>query len=208
MPVIDHPTLQRALNWAWTQAARGLPGQDSAETLARRHMDPDIPLETRLKNCIAVHKRRTALAGFLTNAGGAAFLPATLPANLASTLFLQLRMVQAMAVLCGRDLTDNRVRALCGLCLCGAKAAEVAGAAGARLGGRLTTDLLSQFGGTAAERINRLVGLQLLARLTETGSLGASRIVPVVSGLVGAAFDATITAGIGKAAMTLLPPPK
>lgn len=206
MPVIDHPTILRALDWAWTRAARGLPGQASAEELAKRHMDPDMPLEMRLKRCIASHKRQAAVAGFVTSAGGAALLPASVPANLASTLFVQLRMVQAMAVLCGHDLADTRVRALCGLCLCGAKAASVAKEAGARLGGRMAKDLLAQLGGETGARVNRLVGLRLLARLGgESGTLGA-RLVPVVSGLVGAAWDASITAGIGRAALTLLAP--
>ena len=206
MSVIDHPTILRVLDWAWTRAAKGLPGQESAHALAGRHMDPDTPLAARLDKLIASHKRKAALTGFLTNAGGLALLPASLPANLAGTLFLQLRMVQAMAILCGHDLKDKRVRALCGLCLCGAKAAEVAGAAGARLGGRLTADFVAKLGGEAAERINRLVGLRLLARLSESGTLGASRIVPVVSGLCGAAWDVSVTAGIGKAALALLQP--
>ncbi|EFL49413.1 conserved hypothetical protein [Solidesulfovibrio fructosivorans JJ]] len=205
MPVIDHPTILRALSWAWDRAARGLPGQESAHALAARHMDPDVPLGARLKNIIAGHKRKAALSGFVANAGGLALLPATLPLNLAGTLFLQLRMVQAIAIVCGHDLSDARVRALCGLCLCGAKAAEVAGAAGARLGGRLTAEALTQLGGETADRINTLVGLRLLARLGDAGATGAGRIVPVVSGLVGAAWDASVTAGIGKAAMTLMP---
>ncbi|UJX39947.1 EcsC family protein [Desulfovibrio sp. JY] len=205
MPVIDHPTILRALSWAWDRAARGLPGQESAHALAARHMDPEVPLGARLQKIIAGHKRKAALSGFVTNAGGLALLPATLPVNLAGTIFLQLRMVQAMAIVCGHDLTDTRVRALCGLCLCGAKAAEVAGAAGARLGGRLTADMLAQLGGETAGRINTLVGLRLLARLGDAGTAGVGRIVPLVSGLVGAAWDASVTAGIGKAAMALLP---
>ena len=205
MATLTHPTIMRALDWAWARAAKGLPGQDSAEELASRHRDPSVPLETRLTAIMKSHRRQAAAAGFLTNVGGLALLPAALPANLAGTLFIQLRMVQAMALVCGHDLSDNRVRALCGLCLCGSKAAEVAGAAGAKFGVKITERFLAELSTQMAARLNRLVGSRLLARLGERGVLGAGgRLVPVVGGLIGAACDGAATAGIGKAAMALL----
>lgn len=204
MAILTQDTVLRALDWAWTKAARGLPGQESAASLARCHMDPDQPLEDRLRALIRRHKHQAAATGFLTNAGGLALLPVAIPANLAGTLFVHVRMVQAMALVCGHDLSDARVRALCGLCLCGAKAAEVAGAAGASLGGRLTEHLLARLGADTIERINRLVGARLLAQAGETGILGASRLAPLVGGVIGAAINVTATAGIGKTAMKLL----
>lgn len=204
MASLDHPTIMRTLDWAWARAAKGLPGQESAEALAKRHMDPAVPLEKRLAAIVKSHKRRAAATGFVTNVGGLALLPAAIPANLAGTLFVQLRMVQAIAIVCGHDLTDTRVRALCGLCLCGSKAAEVAAALGAKLGGKLTERFVAKLSGEAAARLNRLVGYRLLARIGAKGTLGASRIVPVVGGLIGAACDGAATAGIGKAAMALL----
>jgi hypothetical protein len=206
MALLDHPTILRALDWAWGQAAKGLPGQESAAQLAKRHMDPATPLETRLKALIRSHKHQAAATGFVTNVGGLALLPATLPANLASSLFVQLRMVQAMALVCGHDLTDARVRAVCVLCLCGSKAAEVAGACGVRLGAGAAERLLAQLGAETLARVNRLVGFRLLARAGESGLVGAGRLVPVVGGLVGAACDATVTALIGKAAKAALAP--
>lgn len=204
MTTLTHPTIMRALDWAWTRAAKGLPGQESAEGMAARHMDPSIPLDKRLAAIVASHRRQAAATGFLTNLGGLALLPATLPVNVAGTLFIQLRMVQAMALVCGHDLSDARVRGLCVLCLCGSKAAEVAGAAGAKFTGRVTERFLTQLGGKAAARLNKLVGYRLLARIGESGVLGAGKIVPVVGGLVGAACDMAATAGIGKAAVALL----
>ncbi len=206
MPILDHPTVMKALDWAWERAAKGLPGQESAAELAKRHMDPDVPLAERLRALVSRHKRRCAAAGFLTNVGGLSLLPVSVPANLASVLFLQLRMVQAMAIVCGHDVTDPKVRAMCGLCLCGAKAAEAAKACGVRLGERLTLRVLERLSAASAERLNRQVGLRLLARFGQSGVLGAGKIVPVVSGLVGAACDAASTAVIGRAAQTAFLP--
>lgn len=207
MASVDRSTIMRALDWAWTKAAKGLPGQESAEQLARRHMRPDRPLHQQLDALVRSHRRLAAGTGFCTNLGGAALLPATLPANLASTLFVQLRMVQAMAIVCGHELSDPRVRALCGLCLCGSKAAEIGAQCGARLGEALVEHLLTGMSAETIARLNTLVGIRLLARLGETGMLGTSRLVPLLGGLAGAVCDATITTAIGKAAVATFAPP-
>ncbi|MEA4855316.1 MAG: hypothetical protein AAGU21_16615 [Solidesulfovibrio sp.] len=204
MAVISQDRLLRALDWAWSRAEKGLPGQESAASLAARHMDPGQPLKKRLHALAKSHKRRAAVTGFAANCGGLALLPAGLAVNLAGTLFLWVRMVQAMAIVCGHDLADPRVRALCGLCLCGAKAAEVAAAGGAALGGKATAALFARLSPDTIQRLNALVGLRLLAALGESGATGASRLAPVIGGLAGACVNAAATAGIAKAAMALL----
>ncbi len=204
MAGITRDAVRRALDWAWERAARGLPGQKTARELADRHNDPSVPLAQRLRALAKHHKRQAAAAGFLTNAGGLALLPVSVPANLAGTLYVQVRMVQSMALVCGHDLADTRVRALCGLCLCGAKAADVAAAAGAFAGGKLTERALLGLGAESIRRINELVGFRLLAQFGETGLLGASRLAPLAGGIAGAAVGVTATAGIAKASMALL----
>jgi hypothetical protein len=204
MAAVTRDIVFRALDWAWERAARGLPGQESAEALAGRHMDPSVPLRKRLAALIKRHKRQAAATGFLSGVGGLALLPVSVPASLAGTLFVQVRLVQAMALVCGHDLADARVRTLCGLCLCGSKATEAAAAAGAHVGGKLTERLLVRLGEETIRRINEQVGFRLLARFGETGLLGASRLAPVIGGLAGAAAGVAATAGIGKAALALL----
>jgi hypothetical protein len=46
-------------------------------------------------------------------------LPVTLPLNVTSVLFLETRLVAAIACLGQHRLSDERIRALAGLCLCG-----------------------------------------------------------------------------------------
>ncbi len=200
----DRTAAMRLLSWAWDKASHGLPGQESAADLAGRHMDPTIPLEHRLDALARRHVRHSAVAGFAAGVGGLAALPVALPANMASVLFVQLRMVQAMAIVCGHDVADPRVRALCALCLCGGKGLELAKSCGIRLGAHLTRQALERLTAETVERINRMVGFRLLARLGEGGTLGASRLVPLVGGVVGAACDMTSTRLVAKAARRLL----
>ena len=55
----------------------------------------------------------------MTNLGGVAALPVTVPANLAGVAVVQVRMVAAIAHLRGYDLDDNRVRTALVMCLLG-----------------------------------------------------------------------------------------
>ena len=86
----------------------------------------------------------------------------------------------------------------------GTKAADVAAAAGALAGGKLTERALLGLGAETIRRINELVGFRLLAQFGETGLLGASRLAPVAGGIAGAAVGVAATAGIAKAALALL----
>ena len=199
----DRAAAMRLLTWAFDTASRGLPGQESAAALARRHMDPTIPLERRLDALARRHIRHSAIAGFAAGVGGLAALPVALPANMASVLFVQLRMVQAMAIVCGHDVADPRVRALCALCLCGGQGLELAKSCGIRLGAHLTHQALGRLTAETVARINRMVGFRLLARLGEGGTLGASRLMPLVGGVVGAACEITSTTLVTKAARRL-----
>ena len=202
----DLTKVLRALDWAWNTAFHGLPGQASAEELARRVMTPGHSLDQQLDKLVRSHTRLAATAGFCTNLGGVSLLPASLPANLAGSLFVQLRMVQAMAIVCGHDPGDLRVRAVCGLCLCGSKAAEVGARCGARLGATLAESLSAGMATETLARINRLVGLRLLARLGESGALQTSRLLPLLGGVAGALGDAALTRAVGRAAILAFAP--
>jgi hypothetical protein len=50
---------------------------------------------------------------------GAVGQPVILPLNVTSVLFIQTRLVAALACLGGHRLSDERIRSLAGLCLCG-----------------------------------------------------------------------------------------
>ena len=49
----------------------------------------------------------------------------TLPANIASVLFVQIRMIVAIAYLAGHDLKDDRVKTMVYVCLVGNGVAEL-----------------------------------------------------------------------------------
>ena len=77
-----------------------------AESYRGRHGSPR-------RDANALIRWQTAKAagvGFITGLPGLPAMPVTLPANLTSVLFIQIRMIAALAYLGGYDLNDDRVR--------------------------------------------------------------------------------------------------
>jgi hypothetical protein len=139
-------------------------------------------------------------AGFMTNVGGLITVPVAIPANLASVLLIQLRMIAAIAHLRGYSVSDGRVRTLAFLCLAGSGVANVLQEFGVNLGTRLTTRMIMQISGTTLTKINEAVGFRLVTKAGTTGLVNLTKVVPFIGGLVGGGFDAFVTRGIGAVA--------
>src|SRR5436309_1440706 len=100
-------TLLQGFDWAYDRAVQGMPGLDGAEKLARsyaaRHAGPD----QAVKALIAWHAGIASVAGFVTGCGGFVALPVAMPANLASALYIQVRLIAAVAHLRGHDIRSG-----------------------------------------------------------------------------------------------------
>jgi uncharacterized protein (DUF697 family) len=177
-----------------------LPGFEGAEALAAEYAKRHSSIDEAVKALIAWHSRVAATAGFVTGCGGFIVLPLALPANIAGTLYLQTRLVAAIAHLHGHDIRHPRVRMLVLACLSGSKAADTLRDAGVRFGTRLGRDAV---GWAAPALFNKSRHVHHLAALGAAGSrsiAGLGRFVPLLGGVVAAGFDAALTQMIGRTA--------
>jgi hypothetical protein len=198
-----------ALHWAYDQATSRIPGLGDAEDVANAHLVKcGGSSERAIDDLILRQVGYAGAAGFVTNLGGFTTMPVTVPANLASVLFIQLRLIAAIAILRGYKVSDPRVRTLAFLCLVGSAAADLLEELSVGLGTRLSTRLIMRISARSLLKINEAVGFKLVARAGQAGLVNLARIVPLVGGLVGGGFDALMTRGVGTAAkMTFRPLP-
>lgn len=87
----------QALEWAYDKAVNGISGLDSAEELADSYRDPSISVYEQASALIRWQNSKAAVSGFVTGLGGLLVLPVSLPANVASVLYVQVRMIAAIA---------------------------------------------------------------------------------------------------------------
>ncbi len=189
--------LRDGFDWAYGKAVDGMPGLDGAEALAARHAARHQSADQAVKALIARQAGIAGAAGFVTGCGGFAALPVALPANLASALYIQARLIAAIAHLRGHDVRSDEVRALALACLTGSRAADTLKDAGVRLGTRLTRDAV---GWVSPALYNKFRHASHVPLACGAGAARLGRFVPLAGGLVAGGFDAAVTRLIGHTA--------
>ena len=140
--------------------------------------------------------KKCAASGFVTGLGGLITLPVTIPANIASVIYIQMRMIATLAVMGGYDLHDDEVQMLVYLCLVKTSITDVCKSAGVSAANKVTRNLLKKLPGTVLTKINQKVGLRLVTKFGEFGEKGVVnlvKVVPVAGGSVGGGTDLITT---------------
>ncbi len=127
-------------------------------------------------------------------------MPVTIPANITSVIYVQVRMIAAIAKMGGHDLHDDRVKTLVYTCLCGNAAKDVLKEIGIKVGTKLTEQAVKNISGAVITKINQAVGFRLLTKFGQTGAINIGKAIPFVGGIVGATFDSVATNTIGNVA--------
>lgn len=96
----------RALDFAYDKAVNGVVGMDSASEIAESYMKVEGSKIDQANSLIRWQNTKAGTSGFLTGLGGIIVMPVTIPANIASVMYVQIRMIAAIAHLGGHDLKD------------------------------------------------------------------------------------------------------
>lgn len=192
--------IMQALDWAYDKAINGVPGLDSAGEMAEEYLKGGGSLEDRVNSLIRWQNTKAGTSGFLSGLGGVLLMPVTIPANISSVIYVQVRMIAAIAKMGGHDLASDRVKALVYACLCGNAAKDVIKEVGIKVGTRLTEKAIESISREVITKINQAVGFRLLTKFGETGLINLGKAIPLVGGIVGATFDSVATNTIGNIA--------
>ena len=196
----------RVLDWAYEKAKSGMPGLDSASQLASGFMEKEGSLREKANSLIRWQNAKAGTSGFVTGIGGLMTLPVAIPANLASVLYIQIRMIAAIAHMGGYDLRDEKVKTLVYMCLVGNFAKDILQETGIRLGTKFTALAIERISEKSLLLINQRVGFRLLATSGTKGMINLGKAVPLVGGIIGGSIDVAATNTIGNMARnTFLP---
>lgn len=199
---LNHGIIMKALDYAYDKAINGIPGFDSAEEMARDYMNNGRDKERNCKALVNWQASKATTSGFITGLGGVFTMPVTIPANLASVMYVQVRMIAAIAFIGGYDLKDDRVKSLVYLCLAGNSAKDILKDIGIAVGQKITTKLIQQISGKTLQTINQKVGFRLLTKFGEKGIINLGKAIPIAGGLIGGMTDLLATKIIGKVAIS------
>ena len=193
----------QAMNWAYDKAVNGVPGLDSAEELAACYLKKEGSLKEQINSLIRWQNTKAGTTGFVTGLGGMLTMPATLPVNITSVLFIQIRMIAAIAKMCGFDLKDDKVQTLVYVCLIGSSSSEIIKDLGIQISGKLAIAAIKKIPKAVITKINQAVGFRLLTKFGQKGFINLGKAVPLIGGIIGGAFDVVSTNTVGNTARNL-----
>lgn len=189
MAIITQEQIMDVMSKCYQAALDGLPGSKSCEELAQEYMDRYKASTIAAKELIKQQLLKCSASGFITGFGGLLTLPVTVPANVASVLYVQMRMIAALAAIGGYDVHSDEVQTLVYLCLVGSSLTDVVKSTGIKIANKVTTNMLKKLPGAVLTKINQKVGFRLLTKFGTKGAVNLVKVVPVAGALVGAGID-------------------
>lgn len=198
------------LDWSYEKALKGLPKTQSAQELAESYLSKHNTIDDAIDALIVWQNTKAGTSGFLTGLGGAFTLPIAIPANLASVLYVQLRMVAAIAYMRGYDIKDDQVKTLAFIALTGQAASDILKEFGIKTSTSFLKVAIRKVPGEVIKKINQRVGFRLMTKFGSKGIINLGKLVPVAGGVIGATVDVIGTNTIGKVAkdkLFITPPP-
>lgn len=198
---IGQEQIMKTLDWAYDQVLNGGTGVKSIYEMTDEYLkNNNHDVDNAIKSLSNYQTVKAAASGFLTGLGGVITLPVAIPANIASVLLFQMRMIASIALMRGYDLKSDQVQTFVYACLTGKSVSDILKGTGIIISQKLSTSMIKKIPGTVLTKINQKVGWRLLTKFGEKGTINLVKLVPVAGGLVGATFDTASTRLIAKVA--------
>ena len=198
---IDQGMIMDALDYCYDKAVNGLPGLDTAEELAQSYSKGAGSSSDKAKRLVKWQVAKAGTSGFVTGLGGLITLPVAIPANITSVIYVQTRMIAAIASMGKHDIRSDEVRTLSYMCLCGSAITDVAKDIGIQVGAKLSVNAINKISGATITKINQAVGFRLVTKFGQTGVVNLGKAVPLLGGIIGGTVDVISTKTVGKVAI-------
>ncbi len=187
---LDEKDVLEALGSIYGTAINGIPSVSKPiSVFSEEYLERSPDAKTAARKMIDNAIMKCTTSGFLTGFGGLITLPVTLPANVTSVLYIQLRMIASIAYLAGLDVKSDITQTLVYASLAGVSVAEVIKKAGIQFGQKLTNAMVQKIPGKALIAINKKVGFRFVTKFGEKGIINIGKMIPVVGAVISGGFD-------------------
>ncbi len=159
--------------------------EEFAKDYLEKEKEPSVAAKKMIKNQIL----KCTTSGFITGFGGLITLPITIPANISSVLYVQMRMIACTAYMAGYDLKSDQVQTLVYACLAGVSVTEVVKQTGVKIGVKMATSAIKKIPGKTLTKINQKVGFRFITKFGEKGVINLGKLVPGVGAVIGGTLD-------------------
>lgn len=195
---VTEEQMAEILNTLYIKSVNGIPKVSlPVDDLVADYIKKNPSVEEAAKSLINNSTVKCGTSGFLTGFGGFATMIATLPANITSVMYVQLRMCCAIAKMAGYDIHSDQVQTLIYACLTGSAMSDILKQAGIKFGQKFGTAMVKKIPGKTITAINQKVGFRFVTKFGETGIVNLGKVVPVLGAFIGGGVDVASTRIIG-----------
>ena len=203
-PSFSQEDLLKVMNSAYEKVNDGIPKiSPPVSELAQEYINKYPDAHIAVQKLIAMQKIKCTTSGFLSGLGGAITMPITVPANIGSVLYVQLRMIASVAYIGGFDLGSDEVQTFIYACLAGISVNAVVKKFGVNLGVKLATKGVQKIPGKLLVKINQKVTFRLITKFGEKGLINIGKLIPVVGGIINGGLDLAETSVIANRAVKM-----
>lgn len=192
--------VSKILEWTYARAINGFGGADSAYQLGNDYLQTKGSLDHQVDQLIKWQVAKAGSSGFFTGLGGWALMPFALPANIASVIYIQVRMISAIAYMGGHDIQSDRVKSVIYICMLGNGTKEIFKEMGIKAGEKFVRNLIEKSSRKTLLSVNEKVSANIASKVGKKSLTGLGKAIPLVGGVIGGSFDAGSTLIIGKIA--------
>lgn len=196
--IMSEDDIMKLLDVVYGNVLNGLGDASPAiDKFTQDYLSKEPNPEKAAKNMINNQILKCTTSGFITGFGGLITLPITLPANITSVIYVQMRMIVSTAIMAGYDPKTDEVQTLVYACLAGVSVNEILKQAGIKFGTKLATSMIKKIPGKTLTKINQKVGFRFITKFGSKGIINLGKAVPVVGAVIGGGMDFVETKIIG-----------
>lgn len=187
---IKGKTILKALSTIYEKSKTGIPYVSKpVDEVAQEYLSKYKTKQKAAKRMLSVQISKCTTSGFVTGFGGFITMPITIPADLSSVLYIQMRMIACTACIGGYDLNDDEVQTLVFACLAGLSVNSIVKQVGIKIGEKVAVQGVKKIPGKVLISINKKVGFRLLTKFGEKGIINIGKMIPIVGAVINGGFD-------------------
>lgn len=188
--IVSQADIMKILDSCYDKCLNGIPKvssnvEDMAHEYLQKYETKELACKAMLKNQIA----KCATSGFMTGFGGFVTMPVTLPVNVTSVVYVQMRMIACVAYMAGFELDSDETQTFVYACLAGVAVHELVKQTCVKFGVKFANGLIKKIPRTVLTKINQKVGFRFITKFGTQGIVNLGKLLPGVGAVVGGGLD-------------------
>lgn len=187
---ISQEDIMNLLDSCYEKCLNGIPVvSPSVEAMANDYLKKYNLKEAACKAMLRNQIAKCTTSGAITGFGGLITMPVTIPANVGSVIYVQMRMIACVAHMADYELNSDQTQTFVYACLAGVAVNSLVKQAGIKFGVKLANGVIKKIPGKVLTKINQKVGFRFITKFGTKGIINLGKLIPGVGAVVGGGLD-------------------